>query len=71
MKRSEMPLDSQANKPVGPQSYFDSLGGSLAPKDFSYGIVHDLDLPFIQPPFHVDLLPEQSACQSIDQASRI
>lgn len=57
MKRPEMPLDPQANKPVGRQGHLDSLGLSLAPKDFSYGIVHDFDLPFVQSPFQVGLLP--------------
>lgn len=51
-----MPLDPQANKPVGCQGHFDSLGSGLAPKDFRYGVADDFDLPFVQPPFHVGLL---------------
>jgi len=71
MKRPEMPLNPEADKAVGPQGHFNPLGGSLAPKDPGHGLVHNFDLPFVQPPFHVGPLLGQSACQSIDQACQI
>lgn len=71
MKRPEMPLNPEANKVVGRQGHFNPLGGSLAPKNSGYSLVHNFDLTFVQPPFHVGLLLWQSACQSIDQAGQL